>query len=89
MKATRQAKTQVARKSRKRSSHDLRLLYVIDSLAPFGAEQSLAALAPEYLARGIALDVAYLKDGPGLRGALEASGADLYWVGKSRSGRIG
>ena len=53
----------------------MHLLYVIDSLAPFGAEQSLAALAPRYRARGIGMDVAYFKEGSGLLDALHAGGA--------------
>ncbi len=38
------------------------LLYVIDSLDPGGAERSLVALAPAYVARGIELHVSYLHD---------------------------
>jgi glycosyltransferase involved in cell wall biosynthesis len=67
----------------------VRLLYVIDSLAPFGAEQSLTALAPRYRARGIDVDVAYLKEGPGLLEALQAGGARCFRVdGGGRIGRM-
>ena len=55
----------------------MRVLYVIDSLAPGGAESSLAALARFYPQRGIELEVAYLHDRPGLQEALQASGAQL------------
>jgi glycosyltransferase involved in cell wall biosynthesis len=56
----------------------VRLLYVIDSLVPSGAERSLAALAPQYVQRGVVLDVGYLLDRPGLQGELEAGGARLF-----------
>jgi glycosyltransferase involved in cell wall biosynthesis len=55
----------------------VRVLYVIDSLAPGGAESSLAALAAFYPERGVELEVAYLNDRPGLQQRLEASGARL------------
>lgn len=55
----------------------MRVLYVIDSLVPGGAESSLAALAPLYPARGVELEVAYLHDRPGLHEALTAAGARL------------
>src|SRR5438270_6296378 len=59
--------------------HDftVRVLYVIDSLAPGGAESSLVALARLYPARGVELEVAYLYDRPGLHDALKATGARL------------
>lgn len=65
----------------------MHLLYVIDSLAPFGAEQSLAALAPRYRARGIKMDVAYLKEGSGLLDTLQAGGAQCFLVGRG-TGRL-
>lgn len=55
----------------------VRVLYVIDSLAPGGAESSLAALARLYPERGVELEVAYLHDRAGLHERLEASGARL------------
>jgi glycosyltransferase involved in cell wall biosynthesis len=66
----------------------VRILYVIDSLVPSGAERSLAALAPEYRRLGVALDVAYLQDRPGLHAELRAAGATLFCIAGS-GGRIG
>jgi glycosyltransferase involved in cell wall biosynthesis len=55
------------------------VLYLIDSIGtPGGAEQSLAALAPEYRRLGIRLDVAVLVDRPGHQSALRAAGAELF-----------
>jgi glycosyltransferase involved in cell wall biosynthesis len=72
----------------------VRLLYVIDSLGPGGAERSLAAMAPFYAGQGIELDVAYLHDRPGLQAELARAGAGLFslagpggragWVGRAR-----
>jgi glycosyltransferase involved in cell wall biosynthesis len=56
----------------------MRVFYLIDSLVGGGAEQSLAALAPHYRALGIDLDVAYLHERDGVRGALEGAGARVY-----------
>ena len=64
------------------------VLYVIDSLIPGGAERSLAALAPGYVARGVRLDVAYLRDRPGLQDELIAAGAELFCL-DGRGGRVG
>lgn len=58
----------------------MRVLYVIDSLVPGGAERSLAALAPAYGERGVALDVAYLQDRPGVQADLESGGATVFCV---------
>lgn len=55
----------------------MRVLYVIDSLAPGGAESSLLALARLYPSRGIDLEVAYLHDRPGLHAAFESTGVRL------------
>jgi glycosyltransferase involved in cell wall biosynthesis len=55
----------------------VRVLYLIESLAPGGAESSLAALAPFYPERGVELEVAYLHDRPGLHDRLRAAGAPL------------
>jgi glycosyltransferase involved in cell wall biosynthesis len=55
----------------------VRVLYIIDSLAPGGAESSLAALARHYPARGIELEVAYLHERPGLHDRLSSAGARL------------
>jgi glycosyltransferase involved in cell wall biosynthesis len=64
------------------------VLYVIDSLAPGGAETSLAAMAAHLIAHGIDLDVAYFKDVPGVHQQLIDAGADLIHVGE-RGGRLG
>ncbi len=56
----------------------MRLLYVIDSLVPCGAEQSLVAMAPGMIAGGVRLDVAYLHDRRGVQAELEAAGATLF-----------
>ncbi len=50
----------------------MHLLYVIDSLAPGGAEQSLVNLAPHYAERGVRLTVAYLTERRDLGADLEA-----------------
>ena len=56
----------------------MHVLYLIDSLVPGGAERSLAALAPYYIQHGITLDIAYLKDRPGLQAELKGAGARLF-----------
>jgi glycosyltransferase involved in cell wall biosynthesis len=57
----------------------VRVLYLIDSLVAGGAEQSLAALAPEYVRRGIDLHVAYLYERDNvLRAAVASTGARLH-----------
>jgi glycosyltransferase involved in cell wall biosynthesis len=66
----------------------MRVLYVIDSLAPGGAERSLVALAPRYATRGIELEVAYLHDRVGLQDELEESGAMLHCLAGA-GGRLG
>ncbi len=55
----------------------VRVLYVIDSLAPGGAERSLVSIAPHLLSRGVALRVVTIHDRPGLRADLERSGVDV------------
>ena len=72
----------------------MHVTYLIDSLVGGGAEQSLAALAPRYAARGVQLDVAYLKDRAGLQEEMERGGATLFcldgpggragWVARAR-----
>ena len=66
----------------------VRVLYVIDSLVPGGAESSLAVLAGLYPARGIELEVAYLHDRPGLHETLGAAGARLTSLA-GPDGRVG
>ena len=56
---------------------DVRVLYLIDSLAFGGAERSLAALAPQYRDLGIDLVVGYFKERPGVHDALRAAGANV------------
>ncbi|MDF2745204.1 MAG: hypothetical protein K0S88_6582, partial [Actinomycetia bacterium] len=43
----------------------MRVLYLIDSLVPGGAERSLAAMASHLVAGGIVLEVAALHERPG------------------------
>ena len=62
------------------SEPPLRLLYVIDSLAPGGAERSLAALAPQYRDLGIELTVAVLTDRGGLADDIRASGGEVVVI---------
>jgi glycosyltransferase involved in cell wall biosynthesis len=66
----------------------VRVLYVIDSLVPGGAESSLAALAGFFPARGIELEVAYLHDRPGLQETVAAAGARLTSLA-GPDGRVG
>ena len=56
----------------------VRVLYVIDSLLPGGAERSLAAMAPALGRRGVELHVVPLIDRPGVQAELEAAGAVLH-----------
>lgn len=66
----------------------MNVLCLIDSLAPGGAESSLAAMASHYPGRGIELEVAYLRERPGLHERFEAAGIPLFSLADS-SGRIG
>jgi len=67
---------------------DLRLTCVIDSLVAGGAETSLNALAPHYIANGVDLQIVYLKDQAGLQRELELSGASLVCA-DGPGGRLG
>jgi glycosyltransferase involved in cell wall biosynthesis len=67
----------VAKPATGQDAHPLKLLYVIDSLVPGGAERSLASLAPHYLKLGIDLTVGYLGDRPGLQDELRDAGVKL------------
>lgn len=62
----------------------MHLFYVIDSLAPGGAERSLAALAPAYRDRGIELEILVLRDRPGLQAEVGAAGARVRSLGATR-----
>jgi glycosyltransferase involved in cell wall biosynthesis len=68
----------------------VKVLCFIDSLAPGGAETSLASLAPEYAMRGIDLEVAYFKNSIGLHGRFERAGIPLFDLSaaRGRSGRV-
>jgi glycosyltransferase involved in cell wall biosynthesis len=71
----------------------MRVLYVIDSLVPGGAERSLAALTPSLITGGVRLEVATLHRRPGLQEELEAAGVPLHclagpggrvaWIGRA------
>lgn len=56
----------------------LRVLQLIDSLAPSGAERSLAMLAPRLIAAGVDVHVAYLVEREGLREELERDGIAVH-----------
>ena len=56
----------------------LHVFYVIDSLAPGGSERSLAAMVPRFTAAGLSIDVAYLRERPGLHDELRSGGARLF-----------
>lgn len=66
----------------------MRVLSVIDSLVPGGAETSLAVLAPHVAPQGIELHVAQLHDRPGLQSVLAAAGVELHDL-SARPGRLG
>ena len=65
----------------------MRLLYVIDSLAPGGAETSLVAMAPGLVRRGIDLHVLPLGSRRDLARDLEAAGATVH-ARTRRPGRL-
>lgn len=56
----------------------LRVLQLIDSLAPSGAERSLAMMAPRLVAAGVDVHVAYLIEREGLREELEKDGIAVH-----------
>lgn len=66
----------------------MRLLYVIDSLAPGGAETSLVAMAPGLVTRGVDLHVLPLGKALDLAPALASAGAVVH-ARKERPGRVG
>lgn len=57
-----------------------RVLYIIDSLARSGAEQSLISMAPYILRRGVELEVAYLYERDGLRAELVSLGVPTHAI---------
>ena len=66
----------------------MRLLYVIDSLAPGGAETSLAEMAPYLVAQGVDLHVLPLGSRLDLAERLEKGGAVVHRV-DAATGRVG
>jgi glycosyltransferase involved in cell wall biosynthesis len=66
----------------------MRLTCIIDSLVPGGAETSLKALAPHYVAKGVDLQVVYLKEQAGLQQELALAGASLLCA-EGPGGRLG
>jgi glycosyltransferase involved in cell wall biosynthesis len=66
----------------------VRVLYLIDSLVPGGAERSLAAMAPHLVGGGIALEVATLHERPGVQAELAAAGVRLHSLA-GEGGRAG
>ena len=64
------------------------MLYVIDSLAPGGAETSLASMAPHLDRLGIELHVCYFRESDGVHDQLRAAGATLHHVAASRARRV-
>jgi glycosyltransferase involved in cell wall biosynthesis len=65
----------------------MRVLTLIDSLAIGGAEQSLAAITPHLVARGVEMDVAAFVDRIGVQDELLAGGARVHQYGDDR-GRL-
>ena len=59
-------------------SRPLRVLQLIDSLAPSGAERSLVSLAPHLVTEGVDVHIAYLIERGGLRADVERAGIPLY-----------
>jgi glycosyltransferase involved in cell wall biosynthesis len=68
-------------------SRPLRVLQLVDSLARAGAEQSLAALAPHLVERGVDLHVAYLVERNGLRREIERNGIPVHSLAGRDLGR--
>lgn len=68
----------------------MRVLYVIDSLTPGGAETSLALMAPGLVRGGIDLRVSYLHERVGLREILAEAGIRTYSIdSKTALSRVG
>ena len=63
------------------------MLYVIDSLAPGGAETSLASMAPHLAALGIDLHVCYFVERDGVHEQLRDAGATLHHIDAPRPTR--
>ena len=66
----------------------MRVLHLIDSLAPAGAERSLAAMAPLLVAAGVHLDVGTFSARRGLQDVLREAGASVVELPRpTRGGR--
>lgn len=65
-----------------------KVLYVIDSLEPAGAELSLLAMAPHLVSAGVDLQVVHFGTGPGLGPRLEEVGVPVLRLSEPR-GRVG
>lgn len=68
-------------------SPPLRVLQIIDSLAPSGAERSLAAMAPHLADQGIDVHVAYLIERGGMRDVIESAGLPVHSLAEGGHGR--
>jgi glycosyltransferase involved in cell wall biosynthesis len=55
----------------------MRVLHVIDSLAPAGAERSLADMTPHLIQRGLELGIVVLHERPGLAAEVRSAGASV------------
>ena len=68
----------------------MRILYLIDSLTPGGAETSLAAMAPLLIAGSVDLEVGYFIERPGVHAQLREAGARVTCIGNEggRRGRV-
>jgi glycosyltransferase involved in cell wall biosynthesis len=73
----RHAPPSAAGRPRSSASKSVKVLYLITVLAPAGAEQSLLAIAPRLSELGISLEVAYLRERPGLHAELEDAGIEV------------
>lgn len=67
----------------------MRVLLVLDSLAPGGAERSTVGMMPALLERGVVPEVAVLHDRPGLKDEVTAIGVPVHLVTSIGQGRIG
>lgn len=65
----------------------MRVLYVIDSLSPSGAELSLVAMVPGLVARNVSVDVVHIRERDGLRPRLEDAGGRAISLGDPSSRR--
>lgn len=66
----------------------VKVLYLIDSLVPGGAERSLVAMAAPLAGQGVTLEVGYLQERPGLQRELVDAGVSVTSLAGG-GGRIG